>query len=225
MYVYIQTIKNIKILSLLSTGLDKSESLTSRDRINLPPARPMSKWVRWANPAGVAAISPCGNMKLRILSFEPEDTPENLPYLGVSLEGIISSSHQDQLRLKLRKRTDYVRTLAFIEHHPSVLPLTPKFPGSPRPQRQLASGCAGRQQCSQCPASPPADTETCYDNQSPFLSLWEGSTRLTLHWKTLTWFQGTLMVYPWPWPKPTVDQLEALRWGQNRPCSYRWMEK
>lgn len=37
--------------------------------------------------------------------------------------------------------------------------------------------------------------------------------------QTLTWFQGTLMVYPWPWPKPVVDQLEALRWGQNRPCS------
>lgn len=35
----------------------------------------------------------------------------------------------------------------------------------------------------------------------------------------LTWFQGTLMVYPWPWPKPVVDQLEAFRWGQNLPCS------
>lgn len=31
--------------------------------------------------------------------------------------------------------------------------------------------------------------------------------------QTLTWFQGTLMVYPWPWPKPMVDQLEAFRWG------------
>lgn len=98
---------NVVLLSSRIQGLKWNESLTSSERISLPSARPMSRWVSWANPAGVAAISPWGghggSAWLHRASFCPPAIPKYLPYLGVPLEGIKSSGYQDQLGLELKE--------------------------------------------------------------------------------------------------------------------------
>lgn len=56
----------------------------------------------------MAAISPWGEGRTEDqpgseqTPFCPRTTPGSLPYLGVPLEGVKSSGHQDQLGLELR---------------------------------------------------------------------------------------------------------------------------